>query len=217
MDFETIRRNMIECQIRTNKVTDPAILEAMAALPRERFVPKARQAMAYVDDDVPCGSGRSLMVPMVLARMIQEAGLGPNDAVLCIGAGTGYSVAVMAKIARVVFALESVPELARQAGELLAELNLDNAVVVEGPLQDGWPDESPYDVILFDGAVPEVPSAVLGQLAEGGRLVAVIEGDEAIGRVTLFARVGESISRRRISEAVINRLPEFNKAQEFVF
>lgn len=217
MDFGTVRRNMIECQIRTNKVTEPRLLEAMSEVPRERFVPKARQAMSYVDNDVPCGSGRCLMAPMVLARMIQETGIGPDDAVLCVGAGTGYAAAVMAKLARAVFALESIPELAKQAGEAFNELNLDNAVVLEGPLPDGWPDQSPYDVILIDGAVAEVPPGLLAQLADGGRLIAVIAGNAAIGRVTLFGKVGRSISRRSVFDATISRLPEFDRKQEFVF
>lgn len=208
---------MIECQVRTTKVNDPRILSAMATLPRERFVPNSRRDMAYVDEDVPCGSGRSLRTPMILARMIQEAAIRDDDAVLCVGAGTGYAAAVMATFARVVFALESVPEMARKASELFAELDLDNAVVVEGSLTEGWPAESPYDVILIDGGVPEVPQALFDQLAEGGRLVAVIEDGEAIGRVTLFVRVGRTVSRRSFFEAVIDRLPEFNKSQEFVF
>ena len=217
MNFETARRNMIECQIRPSRVTDPRVISVMATLPRERFVPKSRQFMAYIDEDVPCGAGRSLMAPMVLARMIQEASIGARDTVLCVGAGTGYAVAVIARFARAVFALESVPELARQAGELFNEFNLDNAVVVEGPLTEGWAAESPYDVILIDGAVPEVPGALLDQLADGGRLMAVLQGDDAIGRVTLFARLGQTVSRRSIFDATVNRLPEFDKTQEFVF
>jgi protein-L-isoaspartate(D-aspartate) O-methyltransferase len=217
MDYATARENMIECQLRTNKITDKRILEAMAAIPRERFVSSEREKMAYIDTDVPCGDGRYLMAPMAVSRLIQEAAIKTGDSVLCIAAGTGYSVAVMAQIAGSVIALESNPDCAKKAGELLAELNLDNAVVVEGDVTRGWVAESPYDIIFIDGMVAEVPSSIFEQLADGGRLLAIIDSGDGIGRATLFVKLSGNISDRDIFDIRVRRLQEFDKLQEFVF
>ncbi|PPR56882.1 MAG: Protein-L-isoaspartate O-methyltransferase [Alphaproteobacteria bacterium MarineAlpha4_Bin2] len=217
MDFVAARENMIECQLRTNKVTDKRILNAMSSLPRERFVSSDREHMAYVDVDVPCGNGRNVMAAMVSARLIQEAAIQKDDEVLCIGAGTGYSVAVMAGLASSVIALENDKACAAKADELFAELDLDNAVVVEGQLVDGWGAESPYDVIFFDGMISEVPSSILEQLGDGGRLLAIVDSSGGIGRATLFVKVFGNISSREIFDINVGRLTEFDKKQEFVF
>jgi len=217
MDFDALRRKMIDSQLRTNKVTDPAVLAAMAELPRESFVPKAKEALCYADDCVECDEGRSLMAPMILARMIQEAAVGPEDIVLCVGAGPGYSTAVLAKGAEAVFALESSPEGAAELSNTLAGLKVDNAVVVEGDLALGWPGEGPYDVILFDGAVPDIPQALFDQLADGGRMVAVIKGEDGVGRATFCGKRGQSIAQRCFLDVNTATLPEFEKPQGFVF
>ena len=217
MDFVAARENMIDCQLRTNKVTDERILNAMSSLPRERFVPRDRENMAYVDIDIPCGEGRCLMSAMVSARLVQEAGIQSKDEVLCIAAGTGYSVAVMSGMASSVIALESNKECAAKAGELFSELKLDNAVVVEGPLTDGWQAESPYNVIFIDGMIAEVPSEIFSQLSDGGRLVAIIDSGDGIGRATLFVKLSGTVSSREIFDICVGRLAEFDKKQEFVF
>ncbi len=217
MDYAAARRNMIECQLRTNKITDKRILEAMSLIPRERFISNERAMMAYTDTDVPCGDGRYLMAPIAVSRLIQEAAITAGDSVLCIAAGTGYSVAVMARIAGSVIALESSPDCAKKAGELLAELNLDNAVVVEGDVTVGWAAESPYDIIFIDGMVAEVPNTLFEQLADGGRLLAIIDSGDGIGRATLFVKLSGNISDRQIFDIRVGRLLEFDKVQEFVF
>jgi len=107
MDFSAARRNMVERQVRTNKVTDEAVLEALAQLPRERFVPESLSAVAYIDEDVPLGNGRYLMEPMVFARLVQAAQLQPGDRVLDLGCGCGYSTAILSRLANQVIALES--------------------------------------------------------------------------------------------------------------
>jgi protein-L-isoaspartate(D-aspartate) O-methyltransferase len=217
MDYAAARRNMIECQLRTNKITDKRILEAMSLIPRERFISNERAMMAYTDTDVPCGDGRYLMAPIAVSRLIQEAAITAGDSVLCIASGTGYSVAVMARIAGSVIALESSPDCAKKAGELLAELNLDNAVVVEGDVTVGWAAESPYDIIFIDGMVAEVPNTLFEQLADGGRLLAIIDSGDGIGRATLFVKLSGNISDRQIFDIRVGRLLEFDKLQEFVF
>ena len=208
---------MISSQLRTNKVTDGRIINAMARLPREKFVLKEREEMAYVDIDIPCCDGRSLMPAMAAARLVQEAGIRAEDEILCIGAGTGYSVAVMAGLAASVIALESKNACVERAGSLFSDLNLDNAVVVEGALAEGWKAESPYNVIFIDGMVEDISPKIFEQLAEGGRLVTVVDSGRGIGRATLFIKIGGHVSAREIFDVEVEKLPEFKKRPQFVF
>jgi len=217
MDFSAARENMIECQLRTNKITDRRILDAMATIPRERFVPAGKEEFAYADVDIPCAEGRYLMAPMAVARLIQEAEIQDEDAVLCVGAGTGYAVSVLAKLADSVIALESDPHCCKTAGQLFSELSFDNAVLVEGKLREGWRKESPYDVIFIDGMVSDVPNELFDQLSVGGRLVGVVDSGDGIGRATLFIKLENSVSSRGIFDIKVGLLPEFDKEQEFVF
>ena len=217
MDLDAARENMIECQLRTNKITDGRILNAMATIPRERFVPPGREEFAYTDVDIPCGEGRYLMAPMAVARLIQEAELKAENAVLCVGAGTGYAVSVLAKLADSVIALESDPHCCKTAGELFSELSFDNAVLVEGDLRRGWRKESPYDVIFIDGMVSKVPDELLDQLSMGGRLVGIVDSGDGVGHATVYIRLENSVSSRRIFDINVGFLPEFDKNQEFVF
>lgn len=216
MNFSVARRNMVDNQVRTNRVTDPVIIAAMANLPREEFVPEPLKGMAYVDDDLPVGSGRYVMEPMVLGRLLQLAELRSNDVVLDIGCATGYSSAILARIAATVLALESDPALAERATRVLAAQGIDNAAVVQGPLPEGYPAQAPYDVILFQGGVPAIPDRIRDQLAEGGRLVAVVE-DRGVGHATLIVRSGGVFSHRVAFEAAVARLPGFAWDQGFTF
>ncbi len=216
-DFADARRNMVECQLRPNKVTDPRIVAAMSELPRERFVPPAHQCAAYSDEDLPLGRGRSLMEPMVLARLLQLAEIQEGDVVLDIGCNTGYSAAVLARLAGTVVALESDSAFAASATELLTELGCDNVVVVEGPLASGYPSQAPFDVIFIDGAGADLPGTLCEQLKEGGRLVAVQAGAEGIGQATLWMRTAGCEGRRAAFDAATPQLPEFAAKEAFVF
>jgi len=217
MDFAKARRNMVECQLRTNKVVDPAVTTAMGAVPREKFVPDGMAAIAYVDEDLPLGGGRFLMEPMVLGRMLQEAVPTADDAVLLIGCGSGYAAAVLGKLCSAAFALESDSDVAAKASALLVSLGADNVVVVEGPLDRGWPAEAPYSLILFNGAVAEVPQAILDQLADNGRLIAIISDGNGPGRATLVTRRNGVTSQRTLFDANTPALPDFIKSAGFVF
>ncbi len=216
MDFAAARHNMVENQIRPNRVTDPRVLSAMAELPREAFVPKALQSIAYVDEDIAIGEGRYLMEPMVLALLLQAADVRSTDVVLDIGCGTGYAAAVLARMASTVVTLESDAGLAVRATETLAELEIDTVAVVEGRLEKGYPKQAPYDVIFFGGAVSEVPPVITEQLADGGRLAAVIAGDGP-GKGTLFTRYGGAVSRREMFDAGTPFLPGFAPSPTFTF
>jgi protein-L-isoaspartate(D-aspartate) O-methyltransferase len=216
MDYAAARRNMVESQLRPNKVTDPALLEAWATLPRELFVPAALRDVAYVDEDIPLGRGRFLMEPMIFGRLVELAAVRPSDAALVIGAGLGYGAALLARIAGRVIALESDHEFARQAAQALQSLGAANVAFVEGPLAEGAPRQAPFDVILFDGAVDRVPPAILNQLAEGGRLAAVVRTG-GIGRATLMTRRGGILASRLAFDAAVPLLPGFEAQPAFVF
>jgi protein-L-isoaspartate(D-aspartate) O-methyltransferase len=217
IDYHSARLNMVDSQIRPNKVSDPAIIAAMLSVPRERFVPAALRGIAYVDEDIPLGGARYLMEPMVLGRLLQVAAITPDDAVLDVGCGSGYASAVMARLARNVVALEEDPALARQAVALLGELALPNFAVVEGKLAAGCPSRGPYDVILLDGAVAAIPPAIAEQLANGGRLVTVVQGNPGMGKAVLMTRVDGAFGQRTIFDAWTPMLPGFAAQPGFVF
>jgi protein-L-isoaspartate(D-aspartate) O-methyltransferase len=217
MDYAAARLNMVESQIRTNKVTDERIIGAMLNLPRERFVPKQLRGIAYVDEDIQIGNGRYLMEPMVIARLLQVANIGARDIVLAVGVGAGYDAAVLSRLSATVVALESESTLASGASRLLAELGMDNVAVVEGPLASGYPRQAPYDVIVLGGAVEEIPAALYDQLAEGGRLVAVVAPPGEPGRAVLAIRTQGAISARAVFDAATHRLPGFAREPGFVF
>lgn len=216
-DFDLARRHMVDCQIRTNRVTDDALLAAMRQIPRERFVEPAFQGVAYLDEDLPLGGGRALMEPMVLARLIQALQIGPGDVVLDVGCASGYSSAVVARLAATVVALEADPGLAGRATEAMVDLGIDNVVVVEGKLAEGYASQAPYDAILLGGAVPEIPRALSDQVAEGGRLATVIDAGRGPGRAVSMIRRGGVISSRALFDANILPLPGFESAPGFVF
>lgn len=217
LDYAAARRNMVTGQIMTNRVTDERLIEAMGEIPRERFVPRSKQGVAYVDEDVEIAPGRFLMEPMVLARLVQEADIGTDDVVLDVGCGTGYASAVVARLAATVIALDVDSSLAAEAERTLSAVDADNAIVVSGPLDEGYPSQAPYDVILLGGAVDHLPQALAKQLAEGGRIVGVRRPSGALGQATLWARHRGALSSRPLFEAQLPALPGIARPARFEF
>jgi protein-L-isoaspartate(D-aspartate) O-methyltransferase len=215
MDYAIARRHMVDSQVRTNKVTDERLIEAIRSLPRERFVPEAARARAYLDDDVEIAPGRYLMEPMVTARLIQAADAKSDDIALIVGAGTGYAAALLSRIANTVVALESDAALAQSASTILAELAIDNAAVVEGALSAGCEKHAPYNIVYLDGLVEQVPPTLVSQLADGGRMVGVLL-DRGIGRATLWIKSGGAVSHRALFDANVAPLPGFAAPARFV-
>jgi protein-L-isoaspartate(D-aspartate) O-methyltransferase len=221
MDFTRQREKMVDGQLRTTDVTSPAVLAAMLKVPREAFVPSARRAFAYIDEDILVleGAGRRgryLMEPSPFARLVQLSSVGKEDVVLDIGCASGYSTAVLSCLAGSVIALECESGLANEASERLTRLGYDNTVVVEGPLEAGFASEAPYDVIFLNGAVEQVPETLFGQLRDGGRLVGVV-GSGNTGVATLWTRSGGAISSRRAFNAAVRPLPGFEREKVFEF
>jgi protein-L-isoaspartate(D-aspartate) O-methyltransferase len=215
--FDAARTHMIESQIRPNKVTDERVLDAFARIRRELFVPDHMRQVAYIDEDLPLGGGRYLMEPMVAARLLQVAKVERTDTALIVGASTGYEAALVSCLARNVVALEEDPELARRARAALVDHGIASVSVVEGPAPQGYRPRVPYDVIIFGGAVAEVPSEIASQLAEEGRLLAVVKPGNGIGRATLTTRTGGVLARRVIFDAATPLLPGFLPKPAFVF
>lgn len=219
-NWDVARANMVESQIRPNDVTDPRVLKAMAEVPREAFVPVAQRPVAYVDEDLAIGeddSGtRYIMEPMPFARLVQAADIGPDDLVLDVGCATGYSSAVIGKIANSVVALEASEDMVNRAQSELGDAGVDNVAVVQGPLTGGYPSEAPFDVIVLEGSVEAVPEALFDQLAEGGRLVAVLN-DRPVGVAVVYVKVDGVIGERRLFDASVRPLPGFQQEPAFIF
>lgn len=213
-DFAAARRNMVDGQVRTADVTDLRILAALQEVPRERFVPAASAGVAYLDINLPVGEGRKLLKPMVFAKLLQAAELTGTDLVLDIGCATGYSAAVIARIAGQVVALEQDPALAKAATAALAAE--PNVTVASVALTEGWPPGGPYDVIILEGAVDEVPEALFRQLKDGGRLVCVL-GAGPGARAMVYRRSGDDIGALQVFDAAAALLPGFVKPPEFAF
>jgi protein-L-isoaspartate(D-aspartate) O-methyltransferase len=211
-DFAAARRHMVDGQIRTNDVTDLRVLSALDEVPRERFLPPSAVALAYLDLDVPIGNSRRLLKPMVLAKLLQAAGLHAGDRVLDVGSGTGYSAAVIARLASQVVALEQETDLSKIGNAALPS----NVRVVSGPLTDGWMQEAPYDAIVVEGSTEVVPQALCQQLKDGGRLVCVL-GSRPSSKGTLYRRSGDEVGGRPIFDAWAAVLPGFAKKPVFAF
>lgn len=216
--FEHARENMVECQLRPNKVTDSAVLDAVRNVAREAFLPRHLQGIAYVDEDIALGGGRYMMEPMVLIRLIQAAEVSPEDIVLDIGCGTGYSTAVMGHLAGTVVALEADKVMAEEADRLLRGIEVCNvAVIQQDKPAEGYAQQGPYNVIVINGSVSRVPENILAQLADGGRLVTVLSNKGHMGSAALITRTGESFSTRHLFDAATPVLSGFEAPESFVF
>jgi protein-L-isoaspartate(D-aspartate) O-methyltransferase len=219
-DWAAARANMVNGQVLTGNVHGRGLLDALGAVPRERFVPASSEALAYSDVEIPLAAAgarrRAMMAPLTLARLIGLAGVARSDLVLDVGCGTGYSSAVLARLASSVVALEEDEALAGRAAETLSALGVDNVAVVTGRLADGYPAEAPYDVIVVNGAVDAVPAAIAAQLGEGGRLVCV-KGGGPVGRSMVYSRDDGHLSGRAAFDAAAATLPGFGREVGFAF
>ncbi len=220
-DYTAERTTMVDCQIRPSDVTDFSIIAAMLEIPREKFVGESQVPLAYIDEDLPLdvsaeSNPRYMMEPASFARLLQLAEIQRGAIVLDVGCGTGYSTAVLASLCSSVVALEQDEKLAAKAAGILSELEIDNAVVVTGPLAHGYAKEGPFDVIFVGGAVGQIPENLVDQLKDGGKLVAV-EGTGNSGRATLYIRDNGSFCKLPYFNCSVWPLPGFEKQAAFEF
>lgn len=213
-EYAAARTAMVDRQVRPSDVTSFPIIEAMLAIPREAFAAPDAKSVAYVDGPLPQGGGRYALEPRVFAKMLDGARIGPDDLILDLAPGLGYSTAVIARMCAAVIAIEPDEALAAAASEALSANDIDNAMVRQGAPADGDPDHGPFDAIFINGAIGEAPQALLDQLKDGGRLVA-IRVDGAHGRAEAIVRSGDRFSARRLFDTSAPVIAGFEKEAEF--
>ena len=214
LDSAQQRANLVATQLRTNDVTDPRLIKAVLSVPREDFVTAALVPLAYMEGCIPLGKGRVLIDLRSFGKMAQLAAIGPQDRVLDVGCGTGYSTAVLAHLGVHVIGLEEEPELAAIATEQLR--GVANAEIVCAKLSEGLQTRAAFDVIFVNGAVEQTPHALTGQLANGGRLVCIVQ-DGAAGHARIFLKDDGAIGERDAFDAQVPVLPGFEKSRSFTF
>lgn len=213
-DFAARRTMMVDTQVRPSDVTKFPIIDAMLAIAREDFVPATKREAAYVGENLDLGQGRVMLEPRTLAKMLDGLAIGGDELVLDIGCAMGYSSAVIARMAEAVVAVEEDESMAQEAQEALMAAGADNAVVHTGPLSEGAAEHGPYDVILLQGGVQQVPPMLLDQLKEGGR-IAVLFMDGALGEVRIGYKRAGTISWRLAFNATAPVLPGFKEEMSF--
>ncbi|KZL21817.1 Protein-L-isoaspartate O-methyltransferase [Pseudovibrio axinellae] len=218
VNFAEQRTLMVDNQLRTNDITDLRIIGAMGKVPREKFVPEKFQELAYIDEDVCVDDGgeRKMLKPHIFGRLVQLAEISDKDVVLVVGAASGYGVAVVSYLAESVVGLEVDLALCEAASANLEQLGIENAAVIDGQLSDGYAADAPYDVILVNGSVDELPEALTSQMKEEGRLV-VVEGEGNAGVAKLYTKSGANVSSRFAFNAHASALPGFEKPEVFEF
>jgi protein-L-isoaspartate(D-aspartate) O-methyltransferase len=214
LDSAQQRANMVATQLRTNDVTDPRLIRAILSIPREAFVPAHLAPLAYMEGCIPLGNGRVLLDPRSFGKMAQLAAIRPEDRVLDVGCGTGYSTAVFSHLAAHVIGLEHDRDLAGMAGTNLK--NFPNAELALETLNEGLRAKAPYDVIFLNGAVERAPDNLIEQLSNRGRLVCVVR-DGAAGHARMYLKDEGAISERSTFDADLPVLPGFERARSFAF
>ncbi len=217
MNTVQARTNMVDNQLRTNRVDDPEVLAAMGVVPRELFIPKALHGVAYTDEDLHLPDGQFLIEPLVFARLLQAAACKSDDIALVIGCNTGYAAAVVSKLAATVIFVQQSEESAARIQPILDQLEADNVVTsVRADPAGGNPEQAPFNVIIVIGAVDEVPNSLIDQLNDDGRLVAV-EGRGRVGKGVLITKIHGTAARNALFDAHIPDFKGMRTTTEFAF
>ena len=213
-DYKTRRKIMVDTQIRPSDVTKFPIIDAFLSVPREKFVPDGKREAAYIGENFQIGPSRIILEPRTLAKLLDALDIHNDELVLDVGSGLGYSSAVISLIAQVVIAVEDDSSLASEAAEILSEIGMDNVVVQVAKLEDGAPEHGPYDVIILQGGVEEIPTSILKQLKNGGRIGAIFV-EEGLGTAKIGFKLHDKITWRYSFNAAAPILPGFFKQKDF--
>lgn len=213
-DYAARRTMMVDTQVRPSDVTKFHIIDAMLSVPREQFVPRDRREAAYVGENVDLGAGRVVVEPRTLAKMLDALDVRNNELALDIGAGFGYSSAVLSRMAEAVVALEESQDWLDEAQEALSEFGADNVICQQGALVDGAPQHGPYDVIILQGAVEHLPDAIIDQLKEGGRM-ACLFAEGALGTVKIGYKLDGKMNWRFSFNAGAPVIPGYERHHAF--
>lgn len=213
-NFNSMRTAMVESQLRTSDVNDPRVIDVMGSVAREAFLPNDRQALAYIDRPVKLTESRWLNPPLATGRLLTAASVEPQDNVLLVGAATGYTAALLSQLSASVVAVEDDEALTPRAKAVLA--GYGNVRLVAGPPSEGVEQYGPYSLIMIDGAVEEIPAALIKQLADGGRLVAAVL-DRGVARLAIGRKSGEAFGMTHFADCESVPLPGFEKPKSFTF
>lgn len=215
-DFSKRRTMMVDTQVRPSDVTKFPIIDAMLEVPRELYVPDAKRDVAYMGENVDLAPGRVVLDPRTTAKMLDALDVEPGELVMDLGCGLGYTAALLARLAEAVVAVEEDADMAREAESILGAQGVDNAAVIEAPLAAGSPKHGPYDAILVEGAVEEMPPAILDQLKDGGRIVAIFMSGR-LGEARIGYKVDGQVNWRMAFNTAAPVLPGFSRQPGFVF
>ena len=218
MNYELARKNMVENQIRANKVTDTKIIDAFSNVEREIFVPESYREISYNDEDIRLSRNRFMMKPMILARLFQSLSLNGNENILHIGSNSGYASAILSQLCHAVISIESDKKLYEKSINIFSEIGFDNVVPLHGSMEVGVPKESPFDVIFIEGALEEKPKALFDQLNNNGKLVVVLKPSNVnIGKANLFFKLNNEIGNEVLFDAQVTKLSIFKSKPRFNF
>ena len=218
MDFKIARKNMVENQIRANKVTSLNVINAFLDVPREKFVPDALQEISYVDEDIQLSRNRFMMKPMILARLFQSLNLNGNENILHVGSNSGYGSAILSRMCSSVISLESDKKLFETSIHTFSNMGFDNVVPLHGSMENGVEKEAPFDIIFIEGSIETEPKSLFGQLNENGKLIAIIRpANIKIGKAKLFFKISNEIGLENLFDAQVSKLSIFKSKTKFSF
>ena len=218
MDFKIARKNMVENQIRANKVTSLNVINAFLDVPREKFVPDALQEISYVDEDIQLSRNRFMMKPMILARLFQSLNLKGNENILHVGSNSGYGSAILSRMCSSVISLESDKKLFETSIHIFSNMGFDNVVPLHGSMENGVEKEAPFDIIFIEGSIETEPKCLFSQLNENGKLIAIIRpANIKIGKAKLFFKISNEIGLENLFDAQVSKLSIFKSKTKFSF
>ena len=217
MDLSLSRKNMVDCQLKPNKIIDQNLLNAFLNIPREIFVNKKNINQCYLDINIDLTKNRFLLNPMVSARLIQSLNISKDDTVLTIGSGVGYNSVILSYLCNTVIGIENIKSFHDFSVDVLIKLEVNNVVFIKSKIEKGYPDQQPYDCIFIEGGVKYVSNDILNQLSENGRLVAVENKKSHVGKATLYQRHGKEFIKKYLFDAHVPFFEDFKEEQKFNF